>query len=239
MIPKIIHQIWIGEIRMPLQFKRWSKKIIKFNPDWEHKLWTNVHIPEIIEDMPQLAKDKFKKFISEKQWALASDIIRYHIVYKYGGIYMDTDFVMNPKGSLNMLPLEKDLILTNMHGLKPSRPFRCRLQMCVFLASKNNPFMKQLVDNIGNQKYTLTDAGGIPFEKYSCQYITTEYYLHLRQDYKGKLPLHYMNEDLTNLIPKNEIIIDNGYFFSKDAKIANHLYSLSHHPNNIKKYMKQ
>jgi mannosyltransferase OCH1-like enzyme len=46
MIPKIIHQIWVGD-----QSKRPDKLIqtwIDKNPSWQHKLWTDDNLPNLI-----------------------------------------------------------------------------------------------------------------------------------------------------------------------------------------------
>lgn len=84
MIPKIIHQVWIGNKPMPEKLLRWSETIRRCHPDWDYKLWTD--------------KDEFPHMICEKAWTLNShvvvkaDILRYEVVYRYGGVYLDMDF---------------------------------------------------------------------------------------------------------------------------------------------------
>ncbi|HCT52382.1 MAG TPA: mannosyltransferase, partial [Balneola sp.] len=45
MIPKIIHQIWIGDQskRPSEMMKTWQD----MNPDWEYMLWTDDNLPQI------------------------------------------------------------------------------------------------------------------------------------------------------------------------------------------------
>ncbi len=84
-IPKIIHQIWVG-CPMPDSEKLLSDKIINLNPDWEYKLWNEENLDFI--DYQLLSKIKLIKNLGVK-----SDIIRYLVLYNYGGIYLDCDFV--------------------------------------------------------------------------------------------------------------------------------------------------
>jgi len=80
MIPKIIHQIWLGD-----QSKRPSSLIDtwkEINPDWEHILWTE-------ENLPNLRNQE--QFDSMKEWAGKADILRYELLHDYGGFFIDAD----------------------------------------------------------------------------------------------------------------------------------------------------
>ena len=84
-IPKIIHQIWIGG-PMPDSETRLSNKIINLNPNWEYRLWNEENLDFIDHDV--LSKIKLIQNLGVK-----SDIIRYLVLYEYGGLYLDCDFV--------------------------------------------------------------------------------------------------------------------------------------------------
>lgn len=91
-IPKIIHYfydnipIWEknrhSQVRMC--FFSWKKKC----PDYEFMLWHDgmPEFKEIIETSPFA-----KKAYELKLWAFVADYIRVYALYKYGGIYVDTD----------------------------------------------------------------------------------------------------------------------------------------------------
>src|SRR5271157_4561121 len=83
-IPKIIHQIWLGG-DLPKKYFKLIETFKKFNPDWIHMLWTD----ENIKDLDLINKEIFDKQIN---MGSKSDILRYEILKKYGGIYFDTDF---------------------------------------------------------------------------------------------------------------------------------------------------
>lgn len=76
MIPNVIHQIWLGNKQIP----KWTK-------DWNSKLWRE----KDIEQFELVNKDKYEYFLSKQEYAGASDIARVEILYRLGGVYMDTD----------------------------------------------------------------------------------------------------------------------------------------------------
>ncbi len=84
-IPKKIHQIWIGPKQIPKKYLEWSRSWVKKNPDWDYKLWTN-------EDIKDLDMHNRSIFNLSDNVGFKSDLVRYEILYKFGGIYIDTDF---------------------------------------------------------------------------------------------------------------------------------------------------
>ena len=84
-IPKIIHQIWLGG-EIPKNVLSLAEKIKDLNSDWEFKFWTD-HNLVFIEN------EYFLKIKSIKNFGVQSDIIRYLILDKFGGIYLDCDFL--------------------------------------------------------------------------------------------------------------------------------------------------
>lgn len=83
-IPKKIHQIWLGG-ELPAKYSRITKTWQEKNPDWEYKLWTD----KDVEDFKLLNKTQFD---STTNFGSKADILRYEILYREGGIYIDTDF---------------------------------------------------------------------------------------------------------------------------------------------------
>lgn len=83
-IPKIIHQIWLGS-PYPEKYKALRDTWLAHNPGWKYKLWTE---PEI-EALKLVNKKQYEK---AKNYGERSDIARYEILYRFGGLYVDTDF---------------------------------------------------------------------------------------------------------------------------------------------------
>jgi mannosyltransferase OCH1-like enzyme len=83
-IPKKIHQIWLGG-SLPEEYKAWTESWLKLNPDYEYKLWTDADVDDL--NLPNR-----KAYDGVTNNGPKSDILRYHILNKFGGIYVDTDF---------------------------------------------------------------------------------------------------------------------------------------------------
>lgn len=98
MIPKIIHQIWIGD-----QTKRPSKLMqtwMDFHPTWDYFLWTEKEIKEF-ELLNRSQFDNHPTFPGK------ADIARYEILYRLGGFFIDADSIcIKPMDSL----LEKEFV---------------------------------------------------------------------------------------------------------------------------------
>lgn len=84
-IPKKIHQIWVGG-KCPEKYLKCCETIQKCNPDYEYKLWTDKDVNNFY-----LKNRKLYDAVSNK--GAKSDILRYEILLRYGGIYIDTDFI--------------------------------------------------------------------------------------------------------------------------------------------------
>lgn len=83
-IPKIIHQIWIGS-PYPKKHKPFQKTWLDNHPDWTYILWTDKEI----EQFGLVNKDAYD---ATNNCGAKSDIARYEILYRLGGLYVDTDF---------------------------------------------------------------------------------------------------------------------------------------------------
>jgi hypothetical protein len=82
-IPKIIHQIWLGS-PFPEQYKQYQQTWIKHHPDWEYKLWTD-------KDIEEFKLTNKRAFDKAPNYGEKSDILRYEILNRYGGLYIDVD----------------------------------------------------------------------------------------------------------------------------------------------------
>ena len=86
MIEKIIHQIWIGDNELPNEFKLYQDKLKSIYNDFEFIYWDNNLVNKYINEYP------FKEYIFGKYpYAFKSDLLRFWILYNFGGLYFDTD----------------------------------------------------------------------------------------------------------------------------------------------------
>jgi len=83
-IPKIIHQIWIGG-PVPQEFKDFMQSWRDAHPDWEYRLWTD-------EDVKTFGLYNQTFYDRSDNYGVKSDILKWEIIYRYGGLYVDTDY---------------------------------------------------------------------------------------------------------------------------------------------------
>ncbi|CCY93025.1 putative uncharacterized protein [Bacteroides sp. CAG:1076] len=86
-IPKIIHLTWFSGEEIPSKLQKCIDSWKKLLPDFKIKLWTM-----------EMARDLNIQFVNEaldaRKWAFAGDVIRAYAIWKYGGVYMDTDIFL-------------------------------------------------------------------------------------------------------------------------------------------------
>jgi len=83
-IPKIIHQIWLGGT-LPDRYKKFTESWKSLHPSWIYKMWTEREVRHL-----KLTNETF--FYQATNYGQKSDILRYELLNKFGGIYVDTDF---------------------------------------------------------------------------------------------------------------------------------------------------
>lgn len=84
MIPKIIHYCWFGGNPLPDLAKKCIASWKKYLPDYEIREWNE-------SNYDVTTCDYVREAYEEKKWAFVSDYARFDILYRYGGIYFDTD----------------------------------------------------------------------------------------------------------------------------------------------------
>lgn len=87
MIPKIMHHVWIGPKPLPEKEKLCIQSWKTLHSSWEFMLWDNNKIKDlnINRDCRQAIEGL------EGLYACQADIIRYIIINKFGGFYLDAD----------------------------------------------------------------------------------------------------------------------------------------------------
>lgn len=83
-IPKVIHYCWFGGKPLPPLAEKCIASWRKFLPDYEIKRWDESNFD--VNIIPYTAQA-----YEAKKYAFVSDYARFWILYKYGGLYFDTD----------------------------------------------------------------------------------------------------------------------------------------------------
>jgi mannosyltransferase OCH1-like enzyme len=92
-IPRVFHQIWLGDKPLPREYQDYQRSWTKHNPGWELKLWTESELPT---DLRRPEAGERLRAPAER-----GDILRLEILWREGGVYVDTDFeCLRPIGHL-------------------------------------------------------------------------------------------------------------------------------------------
>lgn len=82
MIPKILHQVWLGDNPIPDQFNEFTKRWKNLHPDWDYILW----------DESKLKKTDCWKILKRcDALSSKSNIARIYAIANFGGVYSDFD----------------------------------------------------------------------------------------------------------------------------------------------------
>ena len=93
MIPRILHQVWVGPDAMPQEFLDYRESWRRHHSDWEMRLWTEDSLPDDL-----IRPEVYERL---RNPAERSDIIRLEVLYRFGGVYVDTDVeCLRPIGPL-------------------------------------------------------------------------------------------------------------------------------------------
>ena len=94
-IPRLVHQIWIGPKKRP---DIWMDTVKSFceTQDFEYVLWDDKKVSEL-----KMVNQSF--YDKEPTYNGKSDILRYEILYQYGGVYIDADSVILKPEQFNTL----------------------------------------------------------------------------------------------------------------------------------------
>lgn len=205
-IPKIIHYCWFGGNKKTELLKKcidsWKRNL----PDYKIIEWneTNFNV-----NINKFTRDAYKN----KKWAFVSDYCRLWVLYKYGGIYLDTDMEV-------IKPLDKFLKDEAFGGIEKIGNKR-NINMAIWGCKKGDEFIHKILKtydeiNFLDYKENLLDLA-IPF---IITKIASEY------GYKIKnYPTNFFN---------GTMIYPNEYFYPKGHEwempnITEETYTIHHY----------
>lgn len=85
-IPKKLSHIWIGPLQPPVEWMdTWKEK----HPDWEYTLYDN----QFLKSFPFQNQNLIDKYYALGLYAGVADIMRYEILYEFGGLIAPADSV--------------------------------------------------------------------------------------------------------------------------------------------------
>lgn len=121
------------------------KSFVDNNPDWKYYFWTDESARLLIEHQHPYLLDIWDNVDTGVKRA---DILRYVVLYEYGGVYADIDVE-------NLRPLDR--VTRKYNCIVPTEPLEHSAFMYdrpfvmnngIILCSKGHPFLKQLLNNL-------------------------------------------------------------------------------------------
>ena len=153
LIPKTIHYCWFGNTPLPKQYKEWMLTWKEKCPDYEIIQWDESNYD--VTKIPYM-----KEAYEARKWAFVSDYARLDIIYKYGGIYLDTDVE----------------ILKNLDELLYNEAF-CGFETSEYVAFglgygsvKSNHLLREIMNIYENMSFINNDG---TFNETTCPIIQT------------------------------------------------------------------
>ena len=190
MIPKIIHYCWFGGNPLPELAQKCIASWRKYLPDYEIWQWSErpLHENETLRyENENNLFDRVMEFdvemipytaeaYKQKKYAFVSDYARFWILYKYGGIYFDTDVeVLRPLDEIiaqgNFMGFE-----LNPDGENDPQKYAPRYAFAVnpgvgLGMEKEHPFIKTMLDKYAQLEY---ETPVFPWGKTIVAYTTEE-----------------------------------------------------------------
>lgn len=140
-IPQIIHQTYKNK-ELPQIYAMCQKEIRRLHPDFEYRFYTDEDIDSFIKkDFPEY----YKRFNELPRMIMKIDMFRYFLMYKYGGIYADLDYLMLRPFDLDMT--DKEVIIPTNRDFDKNGS-TTSLGNCIFASAPGHPFWKLLIDSL-------------------------------------------------------------------------------------------
>lgn len=140
MIPKIIHYCWIGDNPLPKSARKCIASWKKNCPDYQIIEWNETNY--------DFQKNAFmREAYAAKKWGFVPDYARLDIIYRYGGIYLDTDVEV-------VKPLDPLLNYKGFAGFESEEYIALGLG---FGAEQSNDLIKKLLDSYENRNFIIDD----------------------------------------------------------------------------------
>lgn len=143
-IPRIIHQIYTDDEHIPDFLLKISQSWKEMNPDWSYRFWgkkdidcfLQTYYPELITPYNELAYDV-------QRW----DSIRYLILYKIGGLYVDMDYECTENITPVLCGIECAMGMEpEGHAIRNRTPY---IVGNAFMATvPAHPYFKELIESI-------------------------------------------------------------------------------------------
>lgn len=166
MIPKIIHLIWFGSNPYPKLVKKCVNSWKKIMPDYEIKVWNENNFDITCNYWVKEAYDA-------KKYAFVADYVRFNVLSKYGGVYIETD--MEVLKSFDSLLINDAFIgFTNYLSDSGDYYHNNKFNVGVLGTKSNGNFCNKMREYYENRHFLLENGS---YDIRSINSIVYEYFL--------------------------------------------------------------
>jgi len=203
-VPSVLHFIWLGDF-IPEKYINNILSFITNNKHCQVNLWTNENsanneaVQLIVEKNSNFAALDIestlnwqvnRKIITEEtNLGAKSDLLRYEIIYHFGGIYVDVDSI-----SISRFPTDFRHSFVS-HTFEPNNNIQCS----IFGFPKNSKFLKFVLSHVQtNARLSQENDWPVPL-RYGPPFLTTMFVLY--NDNK----VHMIDQDYLVLLTNKSI----------------------------------
>ncbi len=161
LIPRRIHQIWLGG-RLPSRYKAWAESWRRVNKDWEYRLWDE-------ESILDFGLENERAFRKSASFGAKSDIARYEILERLGGVYADTDFEC--LGAFDTIAQRCAFFAGTIFNDTPE------INNGLMGSIPGHPLLRRLIEALSEP--IMTKDTGVILEKSGPQFLTKHFYASL------------------------------------------------------------
>lgn len=160
MLPRTFHRIWLGG-EEPAWLRPFADSWREHHPDWAFHQWDEEHVQELFPLRNQEIYDRAAEIVPSHVGQLRSDILRYEILCRFGGVYVDADFEC-------LRPIDEliDGVECFAAWEQPGR----WVNNAILGAPPRHPFIERLVDGLAAN--VDARAGSKPNKLSGPQYLT-------------------------------------------------------------------
>ena len=209
MIPKIIHYAWFGNNPLPESVKTCIESWKKYCPDYEIRCWNESNYDY------KLTQYTHEAYV-HKKYAFVTDYLRLDILYRYGGIFFDTDVEV----IRGFDPLLKYTGFTGFeHGEYEDYPVNVGIGVGIGVEA-GNPIIKAMLEDYAGRVFIRADG---TLDMTPCPTFQT------RVLKRFGLILENRQQDLGHIVvfpteyfcPKN--------YYTSEVTITSNTYSIHHY----------
>lgn len=212
-IPKIIHYCWFGKKRKSRLIKKCISSWLKYASCYQIIEWNEKTFD--INSSPEFVREAYKC----KKYAFVSDYVRFYALYKYGGIYFDTDVELIKNLDIKSLSapffaMEKEMIINPglVMGLRPMD------NVCIYMMSSyNNTCFHKKGYNLTVCQRIMPFFESKGFNKIDVNQKCGEYYIY---DSSYFSPLNPITKNIELTDKTISIHWFNGSWLSKKEKLS-------------------